>query len=155
MQPKRQSNGKLQPSKENGVGRFNVPLEVANFHDLAGVDEGRLQPDQVRRVIVRGVVDSGANKLILPADVAKQLGLRKSGKVKVTYGHDQSLVRSQAEGVHVTLLGRGGVFNAVLEPGRDTALIGAIVLEDLDLLVDCGNQRLLPRDPKYMINEVG
>ena len=34
------------------------------------------------------------------------------------------------------------------------ALIGAIVLEDLDLLVDCTNQRLVPRDPKYVVSEI-
>jgi len=34
------------------------------------------------------------------------------------------------------------------------ALIGAIVLEDLDLLVDCQNQRVVPRDPSGAIYEI-
>ena len=46
------------------------------------------------------------------------------------------------------LLGRDSTFTAISEPKRDTALIGAIVLEDLDLLVDCAAQRVVPRDPK-------
>jgi hypothetical protein len=37
---------------------------------------------------------------------------------------------------------------------RKTALIGAIVLEQLDLLVDCTHQRLVPRDPRYQIVEI-
>ena len=41
-----------------------------------------------------------------------------------------------------------------VEPGRESALIGAIVLEDLDFLVDCAGQRLVPRDPKHIISEV-
>jgi hypothetical protein len=28
-------------------------------------------------------------------------------------------------------------------------------LEDLDLLVDCTQQRLVPRDPRFVINELG
>ncbi|MFO0967019.1 MAG: hypothetical protein U0793_15735 [Gemmataceae bacterium] len=137
------------------MGRLVVPIEVATFHDLAKAEQGDLPPDQVRRVVIQGLVDTGSNKLLLPPGVAKQLGLKASGKVKVTYGHGQSVIRPQVEGVHVNLLGRGGVFNAVLEPKRDTAIIGAIILEDLDLLVDCGEQRLIPRDPRYIVNEIG
>jgi hypothetical protein len=33
-------------------------------------------------------------------------------------------------------------------------LIGAIVLEALDLLVDCRTQTLRPRDPKEIIAEI-
>lgn len=62
--------------------------------------------------------------------------------------------RPQIENVWLELLGRHGVFKATLEPQRDTALIGAIVLEDLDLLVDCKNQRLFPRDPRFVISEI-
>jgi hypothetical protein len=46
------------------------------------------------------------------------------------------------------------VFSAIVEPDRDSALIGAIVMEDLDLLVDCVAQRLAPRDPDQIISEV-
>jgi hypothetical protein len=49
--------------------------------------------------------------------------------------------------------GRDSVFNAIVEPARESALIGAIVLEDLDFLVDCTGQRLVPRDPKQIVSE--
>ena len=50
--------------------------------------------------------------------------------------------------------GRDGVFSAIVEPGRSEALIGAIVLEDLDFLVDCAQQKLIPRDPTYIVSEI-
>jgi len=59
-----------------------------------------------------------------------------------------------ARHVHLAYGGRDSVFNAIVEPGRDSALIGAIVLEDLNLLVDCTAQQLVPRDPKQIISEV-
>jgi hypothetical protein len=40
------------------------------------------------------------------------------------------------------------------KPNRATALTGAIVLEDFDLLVDCQHQRLIPRDPTGPIFEI-
>ena len=55
--------------------------------------------------------------------------------------------------VHVELLGREGIFTAVVEPKRRSALIGAIVLEDLDFIVDCMHQRLIPRDPRFIVSE--
>ena len=60
----------------------------------------------------------------------------------------------EAEGVYVELLGRHNTFNALIEPKHDTALIGAIVLEALDLLVDSRRARLIPRDPSGPIYEI-
>jgi hypothetical protein len=45
-------------------------------------------------------------------------------------------------------------YHQISEPNRETALIGAIVLEDLDLLVDCTAQRVVPRDPRGAIYEI-
>ena len=42
----------------------------------------------------------------------------------------------------------------MLEPDRTTALVGAIVLEDLDLLVDCSKQRIYPRDAEGIVAEI-
>lgn len=38
--------------------------------------------------------------------------------------------------------------NVGIMPKREDALIGAIVFEALDLLVDCKRQRVVPRDPR-------
>ena len=139
--------------REREVGRFKVEVELANNDDLAAVRLGVLTPDKVRRVKVLGVVDSGASGLVLPTPVAKQLGFPVTGKVKVIYANRQSTRRDKVEGVYLEFLGRHGVFDAHLEPKRDAALIGAIVLETLDLLVDSRNERLYPRDPKMITSE--
>jgi hypothetical protein len=55
--------------------------------------------------------------------------------------------------VWLQLLGRDGVFSAVVEPDRPDALIGAIVLEELDLLVDCTTQTLRPRESDSILTE--
>jgi predicted aspartyl protease len=136
------------------VGRFSVEFEVANNDDLALVRRGLLAPDQARRETIQGVVDSGAAKLVLPEAVVKRLGLPLGDKINVRYADGRKAQRRQAKEVFLKLLGRDGRFTAICEPKRETALIGAIVLEDLDLLVDCVAQRLVPRDasgPTYEI----
>ena len=145
---------KTKPEGANYVGRFNVTFEVANNDDLALVRRGMLDPSQVRRQAIEGIVDSGAAKLVLPQAVVKQLGLPLSDRVTVRYADGRTAQRREAEGVYVQLLGRHGTFTAVVEPKRKSALVGAIVLEDLDLLVDCQQQRVVPRDPHGAIYEI-
>ena len=138
----------------NGVGRFSVDFEVANNDDLVLVRRGLLPANKVRRRMVTGVVDPGAAMLVLPETVVKELGLPLGQKTKVRYADGRRAQRREAEAAYVELLGRHDTFKAVVEPKRDTALIGAIVLESLDLLVDCRERRLMPRDPSGPIYEI-
>ena len=103
---------------------------------------------------IRGVVDSGASRLVIPASVAQQLGLELSGEASVRYADGHTAERSIARRVHLSYGGRDSIFNAIVEPARESVLIGAIVLEDLDFLVDSTRQRLVPRDPKQIISEI-
>jgi predicted aspartyl protease len=138
----------------NGVGRFSVEFEIANNDDLALVRRGMLPEEDVRRETILGLVDPGASKLVLPEAVVKRLGLSSGGNIKVTHADGRQAKRRQAKDVYVELLGRSDTFSAIVEPKRKTALIGAIVLEDLDLLVDCSRERLVPRDPSGPVYEI-
>jgi clan AA aspartic protease len=136
------------------VGRFSVDVYVANFVDIASMEAGVLPPEKVRRVEIRGVVDSGATQLVLPQTVVNQLGLNVKRKVQVGYADGRTAVRDVVQGVYLELMGRNSTFAAIVEPGRRSALIGAVVLEVLDLLVDCTHQQLLPRDPDVVVTEI-
>jgi len=123
--------------QEPAMGRFSVEVELANLGDLHDARSGRIPPEKVRRLRVRGVVDSGAARLVIPAKVAEQLGLEIAGNAKVRYADGRTAERSIAKEIHLSYGGRDSVFNAIVEPERQSILIGAIVLEDLDFLVDC------------------
>jgi len=142
------------PQGAAAMGKFSVEFQVVNNGDLEMVHRGLLPPDKVRRQTIAGVLDPGAAMLVLPQSVVKRLGLRLKGKTRVRYADHRSRERWEAEGAHVELLGRSDTFSAVVEPKRNTALIGAIVLEALDLLVDCRRQRLVPRDARGPVFEI-
>ena len=147
----------MSPTPCNGddaMGRVCVEILVSNNRDLALLEAGHLLPHQVRRFQLPAVVDTAAALLVLPADVADRLGLPKAGHAVVRYADRRPGTRRVVEEARVELLGRQGTFRALVEPDRTTALIGAIVLEDLDLLVDCQQQRLIPRDPSGPIYEI-
>ncbi len=136
------------------MSRLSVDVVLSNYEDMALARRGDLDPAKVRRAKIRGIVDSGASRLVLPKAVVKELGLPVTGRVKVKYADGRIKKRPVVQGVHLQLQGRDSVFKATVEPKRDTALIGALVLEDLDFLVDCAKEKLVPRDPKYIVAEI-
>jgi clan AA aspartic protease len=145
---------KARNTREPCVGRFSVEFEVANNRDLIAADLGHLEHKKVRRLTLEGLVDSGATRLVLPTAIAKRLGFPKVGQTKTKYADGRVGQRDVVDEVRIILLGRNCVLNAIVEPKRETALIGAIVLETLDFVVDCTNQKLVPRDPKQIVSEI-
>ena len=136
------------------VGRFSVEFAVANNRDVLQLAPGGRVLDRVRHLTLSGVVDSGAARLVLPQRAAEELRLQDDGETTVRYADQRREKRRLVSNVWLQLLGRHGVFSAVVEPEREDALLGAIVLEELDLLVDCTTQRLYPREPDSILTEI-
>jgi clan AA aspartic protease len=144
----------MKPGGVVEMGRVTIDVDLANQEDLVRANDGTIAPEKVRRARILGVVDSGASHLVLPKKVADQLGVPVVGKTRVRYADHRKATRDVVGSVDVKLLGREGTFKAVVEPKRKEILVGAIVLEDLDLLVDCRTQQLRPRDPRFIIAEI-
>lgn len=144
----------IEGAREEDMARFSVDFEVANGDDLALARRGALPPDQVRRVKLKGVIDTGAARLVLPKWVVDQLDLPDAGTSRVRYADQRTTARRIVQQAQVYLMGRSDSFKAIVEPDRDDALIGALVLETFDLLVDPFQERLLPRDPAMILSEI-
>lgn len=136
------------------MGRVTVQLELVNHVDAVLCKSGALVAEDVRRVTVNGVVDTGAAHLVIPGSAARQLGVPVAGGARVRYADQRRAMREVVEDVEVHLLGRSTTFQAIVEPDREDVLIGAIVLEALDFIVDCRLQKLVPRDPDVILSEI-
>jgi predicted aspartyl protease len=138
------------------VGRFHVEVELTNNYDVGRVRNGQLPPEQVRQTRIPGLVDTGATQLVLPPSVVTALGLPDTGQTAmVQFADGRRERRYVVTDVRLEHKGRSAIFNAIVEPGRTDALIGAIVLEQLDFLPDCTHGELVPRDPNTIIAEIG
>ena len=82
------------------------------------------------------------------------LGLPEAGQITARFADGRREPKLIVSDVELEILGRSSVFTAVVEPGRADALIGAIVLEELDLIPDCTRQALVPRDPQGLFAEI-
>ena len=131
------------------VGRVTIDIVLTNNEDMVFAKRGALAPEKVRKVHAKGIVDTGANQMVLPKSIADELGLPIHGTATVRYADNRAASRAIVKQLSVEVCGREGTFRAIVEPDRDTVLIGVIVLEDLDLIVDPSRETLLPRDPEH------
>jgi len=101
-------------------------------------------------------VDTGATMLVLPGWLQEQLQFPVIRRQLVRYATEETAEREVVYGVEVTVCGRTGVFEAVIEPAKRYGLLGAIVLEALDLIADPRSQRLYvnPRSPDLPMAEI-
>lgn len=139
------------PASNQHMGAVRVQVKLTNAIDEALVSRGMLNPNMLRVYETEALVDTEAVRTVLPMSVVEQLGLRIRGQQIAQYANGSEESIGVTEAVIVEIAGRETT-EATLVTG-DIVLIGQTVLETLDLLVDCKNQRLIPNPehPNYPI----
>jgi len=96
-------------------------------------------------------VDTGAVMLLVGRDIAERLELPMMGRAIVTLADDSRQEMDKAGPVYLQLGDRADYFSCLVGPIGCEPLIGQLVLEALDLVVDCSRQRVRPRpdSPAY------
>jgi len=131
------------------MGEIVVQCEVENTVDRANADRGLIAQSRVRRESVEGIVDTGAVMLMLPKDLVERLGLAAGQTVTVTYADERTEERPVAGPVTVKIGDRITQTQCVIGPPGCEVLIGQLVLEATDMVADCTNRTLMPRNPGY------
>jgi clan AA aspartic protease len=127
------------------MGDVYVELELENYADIVLSKNGYIPKDSVRKEKVKVLADTGATMLILPEDLVDTLGLERFGKVIIIYADGRKEEKDTA-GVLLVKVGKRSMRCdcAVFPPGNEP-LLGQIILEELDLLVDCREGKLVVR----------
>jgi clan AA aspartic protease len=124
------------------MGEIRVHFKLINAFDDALARRGQLDPRHIRTYEATALVDTGAIRSVIPAHVMEQLGVQIRSQRVAEYAdgrHDQV---GLTEPIIFDWQGRD-TKDAALVLG-DEVLIGQTVLEKLDLLADCANNRLIP-----------
>jgi len=125
------------------MGKVQIAAKIENLEDLLRVEDGTLAADQVRTVeVADALVDTGAVMLSLPKRMVAQLGLRpyRTRRVRTVGG----IVETRICGVvRLTVQGRDFTTDVAEIPDDCPVLVGQILLEGLDFVVDPIGQRLI------------
>ena len=113
------------------MGRVTATITVTNHIDEILGERGFIPAEQIRCITIDNVlVDTGATRLCLPADIISQLGLPMLGEID---GHTAIGTRKFRLFRDVTLAvaGRQGRYDCVEIPAGEEPLLGFIIQEDL------------------------
>jgi clan AA aspartic protease len=141
---------------EKKMGLVYADIELISSDDLALFRRGFLPEDQIKHMRVSALVDSGAYLLTINDRIREQLDLPLIEEQTVRLA-DETEIRVDVVGpVEIRFENRSTTMRAIVLPGSVEPLLGVIPLEDLDVVIDPKQQRLIvnPESPyiarKYM-----
>lgn len=136
------------------MGAVRSPIKLTNAVDEELVNRGLLAPKHLRQYETEALVDTGSVYLVIPAQIVQQLGLRIRGQQLAKYADGRQESLGVTGPVIIECEGRETTEDALIT--GDEVLIGQVVLEKLDLLVDCKNQQLMPnpKNPDYPVTYI-
>jgi clan AA aspartic protease len=116
---------------------------LKNAWDVGNVREGLIPEQQVRAAVVNALVDTGAGTLVINEEIRQKLGLAVKGMRRATLADGSSTTYQVTEPVEIHWKDRDTTCPAILLPSADRILLGAIPLEDMDLIVDPQGRQLV------------
>ncbi len=128
---------------KNGMGTVTTTITVTNLVDEIMAERGFIPSEEIRSVTLEKVlVDTGASRLCLPAEVIQKLGLPVAEEidVKTAVGIQRTRLFKR---LSLEVEGRKGEFTCIELPGGEDALLGLIPMEELGLQPDVINQQLV------------
>ncbi|MBC8095279.1 MAG: clan AA aspartic protease [Akkermansiaceae bacterium] len=134
------------------MGKVITRIKVVNWFDLESLAAGTSK-GQPRAVEAEALVDTGAVKFYLQSSIIRELGLRPVGEIISRTMSNRSEPRTVYSPVALEIQGRTGRFDVVEIPDSLPNIVGQILLEDMDWVVDCRNQRLIS-NPEHKNGEL-
>jgi len=134
------------------MGKVTTRIKVENWLDAELLAVGA-RTEKPRTVETEALVDTGAVRFYLKSSIIRELGLRPIGEIKSRTMSARSETRKVFSPVSLEIQGRTGRFDVVEVSDALPNIIGQIPLEDLDWVVDCRNQKLIP-NPEHKHGEL-
>jgi clan AA aspartic protease len=144
------------PKREGAetMGLVYADVELINGGDLYLQKSGSLKEDEVRRMVVNVLVDSGAEMLVINEHIKGQLGLPVLEE-RTAQLADESEIRVEVVGpVEIRFENRRSTVDAMVFPGETEPLLGVIPMEGMDVVIDPNQRRLIinPANP-YIVRK--
>jgi len=125
------------------MGMVQAEITLKNLEDEMLVDLGQKKPEDIRTATVTAVADTGALYMVIPEVLSQKLGLKITGERTAHIANGQRLNCKFIEAVKVHWKNRFTVVPAIIIPGSEKVLFGAIALEGMDLMVNPVDQEVV------------
>ncbi len=134
------------------MGLVYAEIELINAGDLELARRNMLDIDEVKRITVEMLVDSGSYYMCINETVKEQLDLPILEKRKGQLANGQIVEYDIVGPIEVKFKNRRCHVDARVLPGDSEMLLGAIPMEDMDVLIHPLRQELIvnPEHPYYV-----
>jgi len=129
------------------MGLVYADIELINGDDLALARRSLIGLEEVKRISVPALVDTGAIMLCINENIQEQLNLPIVETRKAQMANGQIAEFNVVANVELRFQNRQTTCRALVLPGDSELLLGSIPLEDMDVLVH-------PRQQELIINPV-
>lgn len=125
------------------IGLIYAEIELISGDDLALHRRGYIKEEDIKRIKVSALVDSGAEMLAINEQVKDLLNLFVLDTQRAELA-DGSKVELEVVGpVEIRFANRRASVDAIVLPGNVQILLGAIPMEEMDVLADAKRQQLI------------
>jgi clan AA aspartic protease len=118
-------------------------ITLKNGGDLVRARDGHITEQNIRSVTVTALVDTGARTLIINENLRDKLGLTIVNEFSATLAGCSKASCNVTEPVQIYWNGRTSSVQAWVLPNEEDVLLGVIPLEEMDLMVDLANRKLV------------
>lgn len=125
------------------MGFVRASLLVINSSDISNFEGGFIAEDNIRKMQITALVDSGSVMMAINETIKEQLGLKVRDYRKVELA-DGTVRELEVVGpIEVRFENRMSTVNAMVLPGNQEPLLGAIPMEEMDVLIHPNKERLI------------
>ncbi len=125
------------------MGRIVEHIKVQNYVDIAKASEKIISEDEIRAIEVDAIIDTGATFVCLSRKDIEILGLNFHKALAIGTANGKTS-RRIFRGANIELNERSFVMD-IMENDDDTpALVGYLLLEALDFIIDPKIQKVIP-----------
>ena len=124
------------------MGIVYAEITLKNAFGVGAYRNGYIKEPEIRQATVTAMVDTGAITLVINEKLRLELGLGVQGEHQATLANEAKETVKIAEPVEIHWKNRSMTCNPLVIPGDGQILLGAIPLEDMDLIVDPARQIL-------------
>ncbi len=135
------------------MGVVYADIELINSEDLTMVRRNFIGAEEIRRMHLSMLVDSGAYMMAINETIQSKLEFPFIEKRKVQLASGQVVEYDVVGPIDVRFSNRRAVCSAFVLPGDSESLLGAIPMEEMDVLVHPKRQELVvnPQHPYYAV----
>ena len=133
------------------MGLIYADIELINAIDLGLAKRNKIGEEEVKRMKVQMLVDTGSVYMCINETIQEQLQLAVVEKRKGQLANGSIVEYDVAGPIEVRFKNRRCVVDAMVLPGDNELLLGAIPLEDMDVLIHPYRQELIvnPEHPYF------